>query len=32
MNAVAMDPLTASVLILHEILEMVAEILAAEAA
>jgi alpha-galactosidase len=32
MNAVALDPLTASVLTLHEIREMVAEILAAEAA
>lgn len=32
MNAVAMDPLTASVLTLHEIREMVAEMLAAEAA
>jgi len=31
MNAVAMDPLTASVLTLHEIREMVAEMLAAEA-
>jgi alpha-galactosidase len=32
MNAVAMDPLTASVLTLHEIREMVAEMLEAEAA
>jgi alpha-galactosidase len=32
MNAVAMDPLTASVMTLHEIREMVAEMLAAEAA
>jgi len=31
MNAVAMDPLTASVLTLHEIREMVSEMLAAEA-
>ena len=32
MNAVAMDPLTASVMTLHEIREMVAEMLEAEAA